>query len=259
MRNIILSHFPKTYNTYIEPFGGSGTILFGKKETPLEVYNDIGQNVYSLFKVLSDKNLFNQLKYKLDLTYYSNDIRSESIKKLKQKNLSLLERAYCFFVINRMSYNGVGGFSTTLLKRRNMSKSVSDFLSSIDRLPEVHNRLSNLIVENRDIIDIIDKYDAINNFMYLDPPYVHSTRKSSTAYENEMTDKDHEILVDKVLNSKSKFLISGYNHQIYDILTNLTKWNKKSFKSPNALSNSIETLWWNYDLNSKQNISNIFE
>ncbi len=62
----------------------------------------------------------------------------------------MVERAFSFFYVNRTSHNGVGGFSKNTYIRRGMSKSVSDFLSAIDRLPELHDRLSKVIVTNKD-------------------------------------------------------------------------------------------------------------
>ena len=166
MSDIIISHFPKDYSVYIEGFGGGASVLFAKERDKLEIYNDLGKNVYSLFKVLSDKELFEQMKEKLDLTYYSAEIRKEFIEDLKRNDLSLVDRAYKYFYVNRSSFNGVGGFSTTLLVRRNMSKSVSDYLSAIDGLSEVHNRLSSVIIENRNIFDLIEKYDDKDVFFY---------------------------------------------------------------------------------------------
>lgn len=247
MSDIIISHFPKDYSVYIEGFGGGASVLFAKERDKLEIYNDLGKNVYSLFKVLSDKELFEQMKEKLDLTYYSSDIRKEFIEDLKRNDLSLLERAYRYFYVNRSSFNSVGGFSTTLLVRRNMSKSVSDYLSAIDGLSEVHNRLSSVIIENRNIFDLIEKYDDKNVFFYLDPPYVHDTRSSSTEYEHEMSDEEHEKFVNILLNGKGKFLVSGYEHPIYDKLVD-NGWNLYKYNSPNSNSDRIECLWYNYEL-----------
>ena len=208
MTDEIISHFPKSYKVYVEGFGGGASVLFAKrKKDYLEIYNDLGQNVYSLFRVLSDKELFIQMKEKLELTYYSSEIRNQFINELKNNNLSALERAYRYFYVNRTSFNGVGGFSTTLLVRRNMSKSVSDYLSVIDGLPEIHNRLSSVIVENRDIFELIEKYDNENTFFYLDPPYVSETRSSSTTYECEMSDEYHKRFVNTIISAKGNFLI----------------------------------------------------
>ena len=253
MTDEIISHFPKNYKVYIEGFGGGASILFAKNKDKLEIYNDLGRNVWSLFKVLSDNDMFGQMKEKLDLTYYSAEIRKEFIEDLKKNNLSLVDRAYKYFYVNRSSFNGVGGFSTTLLVRRNMSKSVSDYLSVVDNLIEIHNRLSSVIIENRDIFDLIEKYDNTDAFFYLDPPYVNDTRSSSTKYEQEMSDSDHERLVDTVIKSKSKFLISGYGHPIYEKLVD-NGWNLYKYDSPNSQSERIEYLWYNYDIGNETTI-----
>ena len=128
-----------------------------------------------------------------------------------------------------------------------MSKSVSDYLSKVDKLFEFHNRLSSVIIENRNIFDLIEKYDDENVFFYLDPPYVHDTRSSGTEYECEMSDDDHEKLIDVMLNSKGKFLVSGYEHPIYQKLVN-NGWHLYKYDSVNACSDRTECLWYNYDI-----------
>lgn len=244
MTNIIIEQFPKDYEVYVEGFGGGASVLFEKEKTPLEVYNDLGENVYSLFKVLSDEEMFNRLKEKLDLTYYSEELRNEYKQDLKRNDLSLEDRAYKFIFVNRSSFNGVGGFSTTMLARRNMSKSTSDYLSMIDKLPEIHNRLSSVIIEHKDIMDLLDKYDKETTFMYLDPPYVKETRLSNQTYEVEMSNEEHIKMCERLLSFKGKILLSGYDNELYRILD--SKFNKLSFESPNANSSAIECLWKNY-------------
>lgn len=140
MANEILKYFPEkeTYDTYIEPFGGSYALGFKMEYVPpIEIYNDLEKNVYSLYKVMSDKKLFEQFKEKCDLCYYISDLREEYRQKLKNEDLDLVERAFYFFYVNRTSHNGNGGLSVNTVVRRNMCKSISDMLSCIDRLPEV--------------------------------------------------------------------------------------------------------------------------
>lgn len=247
MTDIIISHFPKTYDIYVEGFGGGASVLFAKNKDKVEVYNDLGRNVYSLFKVLSDEDLYKQMKDKLDLTFYSDDIRREFIEDLKKDDLSLVDRAYKYFYSNRTSFNGVGGFSTATLVRRNMSKSVAQYLSAIDGLLKFHNRLSSVIIENRDIFDLIEKYDTKDTFFMLDPPYVADTRTSDTKYECEMSDEDHKKFINILINSKGKFLVCGYEHPIYEKLVD-SGWNIYKYNSPNANSDRIECLWWNYKI-----------
>ena len=246
MTDIILKQFPTNYKIYVEGFGGGASVLFAKPKTDLEVYNDLGENVYSLFHVLNDKEKFQRLKERLELTYYSEELRQEFKKDLKGK-LDIEDRAYKFIYVNRTSFNGVGGFSTSLIVRRNMSKSTSDYLSMIDRLPEIHNRLSSVIVEHKDIFDLLDKYDSEDTFLYADPPYLHELRSSTTSYEHELSNEQHIRLYNRLNEFKGKVLLSGYDD--FDICKILDKkFTKMSFKSPNANSDSTETLWRNYEI-----------
>ena len=250
MLNKILEHFPIEFNTYIEPFGGSYSIGLAMENTPpVEIYNDLERNVYSLYKTLSDEVLFKEFKNKCDLIYYSDDLRKEFKLKLKNEDLTILERAFYFFYVNRTSHNGIGGFSKNIIVRRNMSKSVYDFLSSIDRLPEIHQRLSKVIVSNCDGLDLIKKYNKEDVFFYLDPPYEQSTR-TLTRYEVDMDNKKHIEFLNLVIESKSKMLISGYDCELYDILekNNFIKipFEVKTITGNFEQKTKIETLWKNY-------------
>lgn len=247
MTDILKSYFPNSFDVYVEGFGGGASLLFSKERKGIEVYNDLAENVYSLFKVLSDKELFLQLKEKMDLTFYSEQLRKEFKEDLKG-DLSLLDRAYKFLYVNRTSFNGVGGFSISNCIRRNICKSTSDYLSMIDNLPQIHDRLSSVVIEHKDIFDLLDKYDFENVFLYLDPPYVKETRLSNQEYDCEMTDEQHEKMLQKTITMKSKIMVSGYESELYEKYLNKNNgWCKIIFESPNAKSNAKEVLWMNYE------------
>ena len=140
---------------------------------------------------------------------------------------------------------------------------VNNYLNAIKNLPEFHSRLIGVQVENNDWRKILDTYDTENTFFYLDPPYVMSTR-SNKIYNHEMTDADHEELIDRVLTLKSKVLISGYDNNIYSKLTQKNNWKKVSIDTVchsapktkqsglkgegKVLENQkrVECLWFNY-------------
>lgn len=247
MFNKIFEHFPENYTTYIEPFGGSFSMGL-KQECPIEIYNDLEQNVYSLYKVIADKFKFDEFKFMADLHPYSEDFRKDFKDKLKDENITDVERAFYFYYVNRTSRNGVGGFSTNMVIRRNMSKSTSDYLSSVDRLLELHQRLSKVIILNRDGLSIIEKYNDPNTLIYCDPPYHHKTR-TNFRYKQDMTNDEQLLFLDVVNKSKSKILISGYKNDVYDEY--LKDWEEISFVVKTISGNfkkknKIETLWRNY-------------
>lgn len=259
MFNNIIQHFPKNkdYDIYIEPFGGSYSI--GIKATdyylpPIEIYNDLEKNVYSLFKVFNDEEMFEKFKEKCDLCYYSEDIRRECKEQLKDETLSTLDRAFAFFYVNRSSHNGIGGISINTCIRRNMGKHVSDMLSTIDGMYDLHQRLSRLTVLNRDGIELIKQYDRDNTFMYCDPPYVQETR-GDTRYAVDMDNDAQKRFVDTVVNCKKcRLLISGYDNELYK------PFEENGFKKIKFSVNTVdgvrkpkektEVLWKNYDFSA---------
>lgn len=252
MVNQITKYFPENgdYDTYIEPFSATYSVgLSLETPPPIEIYNDLEKNVYSLYKVLSDKDLFDEFKLKCDLVFYNEDIRKDFKESLIKDDMSIVERAFYFFYINRTSHNGIGGFSKNTYVRRNMSKSISDFLSSIDRLPELHDRMSKVIVCNTDGIKLIGEYSSPNTLIYCDPPYHQSTR-TSTRYKVDMGNDEHVKFLDAVIESKSKILISGYDCELYDKLVE-NGFEKIQFEVKTVSGNftpktKVETLWRNY-------------
>jgi DNA adenine methylase len=250
MYSKIIQHFPTNFDTYIEPFGGSYAIGFQATEklrNKIEFYNDLEKNVYSIFKVLSDVSLFETFKYKLDLTPYDENVRAEFIKDLKGE-LDVIDRAYKYFYVIRTSFNGVGGFSHAAINRRGMSKSVSAYLKTVDCLYEYHDRVSKICVLQTNGIELIEKYNTNNFFIYCDPPYAQSTR-TATRYLQDMDDKIQIDFLNACLKSNAKILISGYDNPLYDILD--SKFEKIQFQVDTVSGTMIkktktETLWKNY-------------
>jgi len=67
--------------------------------------------------------------------------------------------------------------------RKNASGSVSKYLSAVDMLPEVHERLRQAQIECDDWLSVWQRYIPIwkrknfRVFAYLDPPYLSYTRR----------------------------------------------------------------------------------
>ena len=84
-----------------------------------------------------------------------------------------IERAVKFFVRNRMSRQGLGTSFATMVRtrtRRKMSDPVSAYLSAVESLPDVHDRLSSVVIFNEDAKRLIEREDHGRALFYLDPP-----------------------------------------------------------------------------------------
>jgi DNA adenine methylase len=246
----LLFHFPppNSYDTYIEPYGGSGVVLFSKPRAGVEVYNDLNLNVYTLYRVLQDETMFNSFKYKAELSIYHEQVMKDYIKSLRSGQLDTVERAFRFWYVNRTRRNGIGSFSVHSISRKNMSKSVRDFLASIEGLDAIHDRLRSVVITNRDALGMIPHWDRCRCLIYLDPPYVHSTR-GDTRYETDADDSHQRELIEALSKVKNATIVlSGYNNDLYNSLG----WRRADFNVNTIGGNrktktKTESVWLNFE------------
>lgn len=98
-----------------------------------------------------------------------------------------------------------------------------------------------------DILQELHNTDYPSILMYLDPPYLFSTRKNKrNIYKHEFTEVDHIRLLNDVRSlTHVKILISSYPNDLYDEY--LKNWNSYVFKSSTRRGMRIEKVWFNYD------------
>jgi DNA adenine methylase len=99
MADEIVKTFPP-HKIYVEPFGGSGAVLFAKPPSIIEVYNDVDNELVNLFMVLRDKELSAELEQQFELTCYA---RSE-FALAKTPSGNPVERARRLMVRQRQSF-----------------------------------------------------------------------------------------------------------------------------------------------------------
>ena len=102
-------------------------------------------------------------------------------------------------------------------------------------------RLKGVQIENKPALELIRAFHHENVLIYLDPTYVWSTR-SRKQYQYEMSDEDHEELLDTSIHSKAKIVLYGYDCELYERY--LKGWRK--IQIPARAQNSlprVKTLW----------------
>ncbi len=257
----IINIFPKDCRRYIEVFGGAGHVLFTKEYAPEEnIYNDINKGLYTFFKILSDPKKKQQLMDKLILTLYHQSSFENSIGWEYEKEE--IELAKKFYIETMQAISSNGGWSYTRNKewsRRNMTASVSKWLGNIENnIHRAASKLSNITIQNDSFEKCIEKYDDEDALFYLDPPYVQVTRSLKRGYLHEMTEEQHEKLVDILLSVKGKVVLSGYDNIIYKRLEQDGKFKKFFMGEVTKGSNHVnrkesmgqEYIWVNYEIDS---------
>jgi DNA adenine methylase len=215
----IVPHFP-SHHTYVEPFGGAAYVLLNKPPSAVEVYNDIDNNVVTIFRVLRDYP--DELRRALELTPYS---REEYVRCLGPLDgLDDVEKARRLIVRYRQTFGGTGQTATPgqwsysiTESSRGMANAVSNWLSAIDKaLPSVVERFRRVQIENLPWQEIVRRYDTPETLFYCDPPYMPSTRNSHGQYAYEMTVEEHRELAEVLNSVKGHVVLSGYASPEYD-------------------------------------------
>lgn len=239
-----------THRNYVEPFLGSGAVFFNKEPSYLEILNDIDDDIVNFFRVLRENE--EKLIRKINFTPYA---RSEykAAYEICEKG-DEIERARRFAV---KCWQGFGcGNRYKNGYRRGIGETSPNPAKAWKELPETlqyaADRLKNAQIESMDAIRLIEDMKGSNTFIYCDPPYLQDTRKKYL-YNYEMDDSDHKRLLDTILKSDCKIMISGYENELYNEL--LTGWNKAHKNATAECSvKRVETIWFNYDLNVQQEL-----
>ena len=106
-------------------------------------------------------------------------------------------------------------------------------------------------IEHMDALKLIRRYNTPEALIYCDPPYVRSTRKSGRLYSCEMTDDEHQELLEIITHSQAKIVISGYESDLYN--SYLKYWNKFTTEVHTTSSDvAHEVIWTNFQTPHRQ-------
>jgi len=163
----IIENFPKNYEKmiYVEVFGGAGWVLFKKKPSKVEIYNDKNELLVNLFRVLRDN--LEEFKKRAFWILNSRNMFEEAKRKLKEKDYKdEIDKALYFSIVLTQSINSLGESWKT--GRKTFKSNWNGFFN---RLEKIRNRLMKVYIENLDFEELIKRYDTEETLFYLDPPY----------------------------------------------------------------------------------------
>ena len=86
--------------------------------------------------------------------------------------------------------------------------------------------------------------DQPDTLVYADPPYMMDTRKGGELYDFEMTDSDHERLLDILTGARCMVMISGYRSPLYD--DRLNHFTRVDYQANTRRGLVAESLWMNF-------------
>ena len=243
MAKFIASIMPK-HRSYLEPFFGSGAVLFNKYPSAIETVNDIDGDIVNFFRVLRQQP--DELAEAIALTPYARDVYDDAHE---NQGTSDFERAYRFAIRSKMSH-GFKTSSKTGFKIDVAGREASYAVKCWNRLPDdllqASVRLKCVQIEHRPALDLIQRFNYDNVLIYADPPYLLSTR-GAKQYSHEMNEQDHAQLLDALKQHRGSVILSGYPSEMYD--RELSGWSRIATKAYNKNADRrTEVLWCNFDI-----------
>jgi DNA adenine methylase len=257
---------------YVEPFAGGLAVLLARDPDDRslwldphkgvsELVNDLDGRLMNFWKVFQDDDTFDRFRRQAEAIPLSrpewerakaHHDGADPVPGGGERALDVTD-AVAFFVVARQSLAGRQKAFTAITRsrtRRGINGNASEWIGAVEGLPAVHARLWSVVMENRPAVEVIRREDGAGTLFYCDPPYLHATRASKDAYACEMTEPDHQELLDVLLKVKGKVMISGYPSELYDKA--LTGWTRHTFDLPNNAAGGSnkrrtqEVLWMNY-------------
>ena len=196
MRDLIMKLAPTEFNTYIEPFVGSGDIFLfmGLDPSVKAVINDLDPIISDSWKIIkSNPSIGTGDKYdkltkeqKIALAYKKS--HSNPLDKLVSNMLRLCG-----------SFGGVvrETGTPTLYK-------IPVMKTRLQKIAGLSEYMKNTTVLKQDYKTVIKKYDNANSFIYLDPPY--ETKDDRDLYKED--NMDYEEMARVLKSVKGKFVMS---------------------------------------------------
>jgi DNA adenine methylase len=213
-----VAHLP-AQPVYVEPYFGSGAVLFGKPRSSTEVVSDVDGRVVALFRCLRDRP--QDLARVVELTPWARE-EWQAVRNAPDAD-DELELARQFLVASWQSH-GLRSLPRSGWRHDGPSgrrgKSVArEWMDLPDKIILAARRLQGVHIENRPALDVIARYRGEEVVLFLDPPYpeesVHGKR--DRLYRHEMMrPEDHVEMLTLAREHPGPVLACSYRNDIYD-------------------------------------------
>lgn len=231
-------------------------MLMRKPRSYGEVYNDLDDEVVTLFRVLRDPTSAAELERLLRLTPFARVEFKDAYQPSEdpiERSRRLLVRSYMGFGSNAHASQHKGHRSTGFRSNSNRSGTTpaQDWANYPNVLAAMVARLAGVVVENRDAKVVMAQHDSAGTLHYVDPPYLPETRARGNRYDlawrmyrHELSRDDHAELLGFLASLKGMVVLSGYPDPLYDDA--LAGWRRIETKAfADGARERVEVLWLN--------------
>lgn len=197
---LIYQYFPK-HTMYIEPFFGAGGMFFNKPKAQYNILNDIDDNIFNLFQVIS-------LKKQEFKDAFIQMPSCESLFKywLKNQETDPIRKALRFLMLSNYAYMGKGSMKFGFDNTSEIILKNLDITCKLIRNCQFTNTDFRKVISKISIKDV-NKHKV---FIYCDPPYLNT--QNNYRLKSKFTEKDSEDLFNMLTESEIKFAVSEFDN-----------------------------------------------
>jgi DNA adenine methylase len=174
----------------------------------------------------------------------------------------------CNQSFNKAGAAGRAGWASSAAPKSNPAP---DFAARADELTTAAQRLRTVLIENRPAGEVITKYGLPDAVLYVDPPYLDSTRLGRDRSRGRdytfdtASETEHRDLAAALHNTKATVLLSGYASPLYDEL--FADWHRLDVAMHRPSGNhtahrarhAVEVLWSNHPLTPDAQTPTLFD
>jgi DNA adenine methylase len=197
--NKFIQYVPEEYNTYIEPFVGSGALLL-KLEPEKWIINDLNKDLINIWKCVKkdpEEIISNFKNYSIHLKKLSKENKVKYCKEITNKLNDMsydIVRASNYLLLILCSYMG---FLSTDMKFKSLSTEIGNnnfpfnktqFFDNIINISFFLNNTKGKIY-NKDYKYILEKAKD-GDFVFLDPPYIENHNYGFNYNKKEILNND---------------------------------------------------------------------
>lgn len=238
------------HRVYLETHFGSGAVFFRKALARVETINDADGEIANLHRVLRDPGLREWLVEAVEMTPWAEEELAEACESACESasEVDAVERARRLVVRAHMNVGSrqVGAAHFRFAGPASQMVPAAAWARLPESMRAAGERLRGVQVLCRDAVQAIRSHAASDVLVYADPPYPRSARsKGSALYRREMTDEDHEELLEALGAHPGPVALSGYRCGMYDAA--LADWSRVELpgRSHRHAAKEEETLWLN--------------
>lgn len=243
---------------YVEPFAGGLSVLLAKTPSLMETVNDLDGQLMTFWRILRDRPA--DLARACALTPHSRAEQDAAYEPSPGNDLETARRVWIRLTQGRGGTLRRTGWRHYVDPAASGTSLAGQLDGYVDRLAAAAERLHAVSLENLPALDLIAKYGACPRvLLYVDPPYLGSTRAFAN-YRHEMRgESDHRELAAALVGCRAAVVLSGYDSPLYDELYEGWHRYKTAATADNAKTarDRTEVLWSNRPLGGQAGLFDV--